>query len=109
MILPRTAQQALHQKYRILQRHIRMALSKTATNVVRVSAVAAFIGILLVATLVFHVQDHIGELVQWIQDNKVVGSVCFIALYALFTGDEGPAVPAPLSLDAAPSACIYIA
>ena len=43
---------------------------------------------LLVATLVFHVQDHIGDLIRWIEEHRVIGSVCFVALYALFTGDK---------------------
>jgi uncharacterized membrane protein YdjX (TVP38/TMEM64 family) len=67
-----------------------MPLSKTSINVLRVVAVLAFVTALLVATLVFHVQDHIGELIQWIQDNRVIGSVSFVALYALFTGDDCP-------------------
>lgn len=93
MKLPRTVQQALYQQCRFLQHHARMALSNTTTNVLRVAAVIAFIAVLLVATLVFHVQDHIGELIQWIQDNKVIGSVSFVALYALFTGQRGAPTP----------------
>lgn len=97
----RTANQVVHQHcrvgeiYRVGQHRIQMPLSKTSINVLRVVAVLGFVAVLLVATLVFHVQDHIGELTQWIQDNKVIGSVSFVALYALFTG-EGCMHGAPL-------------
>ena len=67
-----------------------MALSKTSLNVVRVCAAVALLAIVLVATLVFHVQDHLGELITWIEDHKLVGSLSFVGLYALFTGDGFP-------------------
>ncbi len=44
------------------------------------------VALILVATLVFHVQDHIGDILDWIEEHRVAGSVSFVALYALFTG-----------------------
>ena len=41
---------------------------------------------ILVATLVFHVQDHVGDILDWIDAHRVAGCVTFVGLYALFTG-----------------------
>ena len=69
-----------------------MALSITSLNVVKVCTALALLAVVLVATLVFHVQDHLGDLIQWIEDHKVVGSLSFVGLYALFTGDRDVAL-----------------
>ena len=63
-----------------------MPMSKVATNAVRVATFLLLVASILVATLVFHVQDHIGDILDWIEEHRVAGSVSFVALYALFTG-----------------------
>ena len=64
----------------------KMAMSKVATNALRVALFLLLVAVILVATLVFHVQDHIGDILDWIEEHRVAGSVSFVALYALFTG-----------------------
>lgn len=63
-----------------------MPMGKAATNAVRVALFLLLVASILVATLVFHVQDHIGDILDWIEQHRVAGSVSFVALYALFTG-----------------------
>ena len=86
----RTPYRSLGIQIRPVAHSARMALGKVTTNVLRVLAVLVFIAAILVATLVFHVQDHLGDIIQWIEDNKVVGSLSFVGLYALFTGQSAP-------------------
>lgn len=66
---------------------LHMAISKMQSNVIKATAILAFIAIVLVATLELRVQDHIGDILDWIEDHKVAGSISFVGLYALFTGD----------------------
>ncbi|CAL5227531.1 g10520 [Coccomyxa viridis] len=70
-----------------------MAMSKVATNALRVALFLLLVAAILVATLVFHVQDHIGDILDWIEEHRVAGSVSFVALYALFT-----VLPVPASV-----------
>ncbi|CAL8462563.1 g2096 [Coccomyxa elongata] len=60
-------------------------------NVIKVTGILAFIAIILVATLELRVQDHIGDILDWIEDHKVAGSLSFVGLYALFTVFPVPA------------------
>ncbi|EIE23936.1 hypothetical protein COCSUDRAFT_41280 [Coccomyxa subellipsoidea C-169] len=62
-----------------------MALTKLSRNALRVAGILAFVAIILVATLVLRVQDHIGDILDWIEAHKVAGSLSFVGFYALFT------------------------
>jgi len=68
------------------QRLAHMALTNLSKNVLKITGIVAFVALILVATLVLHVQDHIGDILDWIEDHKVAGSLTFVAIYALFTG-----------------------
>ncbi len=65
-----------------------MALTKMSRNAIRVAGILAFVAIVLVATLVLRVQDHIGNILDWIEAHKVAGSLSFVGFYALFTGEQ---------------------
>ena len=65
-----------------------MALTKMSRNALRVAGILAFVAIILVATLVLRVQDHIGDILDWIEAHKVAGSLSFVGFYALFTGEH---------------------
>ena len=79
--------QLVAHRHRALLVSYSMALSKTSLNAIRLCSALALLAAVLVATLVFHVQDHLGDLIQWIEDNRAVGSLSFVGLYALFTGN----------------------
>ena len=64
-----------------------MTLSKMQSNIIKVTGILAFIAIILVATIELRVQDHIGDILDWIEEHKVAGSISFVGLYALFTGE----------------------
>lgn len=64
-----------------------MALTKLSRNVLKVTGIVAFVALILVATLVLHIQDHVGDILDWIEDHEVAGSLTFVAIYALFTGE----------------------
>lgn len=64
-----------------------MAISKMQSNIIKVTGILGFIAVVLVATLELRVQDHIGDILDWIEDHKVAGSISFVGLYALFTGE----------------------
>ena len=57
-------------------------------NVLRVTALLAFVAILVVAVTVLHVQDHVGDILDWIEEHKIAGAVSYVGLYALFTGQH---------------------
>lgn len=57
-------------------------------NVLRVTALLAFVAMLVVAVTVLHVQDHVGDILDWIEEHKIAGAVLYVGLYALFTGQH---------------------
>ena len=63
-----------------------MGMNKAATTAARILVLLLLVAAILVATLVFHVQDHVGDILDWIDAHRVAGSVTFVGLYALFTG-----------------------
>lgn len=65
-------------------------MNNTARNAVRLAIFLLFVALILVATLVFHIQDHVGDILDWIEEHRVAGSVTFVGLYALCTGVPDP-------------------
>ena len=64
-----------------------MPMKSTTRNAVRVAIFVLFVAVILVATLVFHIQDHVGDMLDWIEKHRVAGSLTFVALYAFCTGE----------------------
>ena len=65
-----------------------MPMKSTTRNAVRVAIFVLFVAVILVATLVFHIQDHVGDILDWIEEHRVAGSLTFVALYAFCTGER---------------------
>jgi hypothetical protein len=83
------SERALHTRYHARSNPsgiVAMAYKKLTKNILRVSALFGFVAIILVATLVLHVQDHVGDILDWIEDHKLAGAASYVAIYALFTG-----------------------
>ena len=57
-------------------------------NALRIAIFVLFVAVILVATFVFHIQDHVGDILDWIEEHRVAGSLTFVGLYAFCTGER---------------------
>lgn len=56
-------------------------------NASKLIVLMLLVALVLVATLVFRVHEHFGDLLEWIQRHNRTGPLVFICLYGMFAGD----------------------
>ncbi|KAK9906764.1 hypothetical protein WJX75_007565 [Coccomyxa subellipsoidea] len=61
-----------------------MASNNSARNIFKAILLLILIVMLLVATFALRIHEHVGDVLEWIQENRSQGAAAFVGLYTVF-------------------------
>jgi hypothetical protein len=67
---------------------LRMASNNSARNIFKAILLLILIVMLLVATFALRIHEHVGDVLEWIQENRSQGAAAFVGLYTVFAGQD---------------------